>query len=87
MRSHNVLMHRLSRDEIETLLYVALKRVPKSTINRLRSLPRESDKAAEELAAMLAAQIDGESMCVVRADINPKTLTPGRFGVDEEWPT
>lgn len=79
-------MHRLSRTEIETLLFVALKRIPRTTINRLRSLPGESDKAANEIAAMLAAQMDGNSVCVVRADTNPKTLLAGRFGTDEPWP-
>jgi len=80
-------MERISRQRLEDALYVALKRVPKSTAALLRSaLPQESDKACGEIAAVLAAQFDGPSICVARADVPHGAYGPGRFGIDEPWP-
>jgi hypothetical protein len=80
-------MHRLTRQDLEDALYVTLKRVAKSTAVRLRSsLPHESDQACSEIAALLARQLDGPSICVVRADAPAGAYSPGRFGDDEPWP-
>lgn len=80
-------MDRIPRQRLEDTLYVALKRVPKSTAAQLRSaLPQESDKACAQIAALLAAALDGASICVVRADVPAGAYSAGRFGIDEPWP-
>jgi hypothetical protein len=80
-------MERLTRQDLEDTLYVTLKRVAKSTAVRLRSnLPHESDQACSEIAALLVRQLDGPSICVVRANVPAGAYGPGRFGDDEPWP-
>jgi len=74
-------------DNIVKPILDALKRVSRSIAARLRStLPQERDQACGEIAALLVAEIDGPSICVVRADVPDGAYSPGRFGIDEPWP-
>lgn len=84
--SHSGEMHRLSREDVVVRLFVAIKTAPKHILTKLRGLPGDSDRAASELAEIMADQVCGDSTCVVQTDPLPNSYEMGKFGVDEEWP-
>lgn len=83
-------MKRLTRGEIEDRLFVALTRLPKATIAQLRSTDSVArETARREVAAELAAKLDGESFAVVMADMvapHGIAMSPGKWGIDEPAP-
>jgi hypothetical protein len=83
-------MHRVSRNDLETMLSVALRAAPKHVKHRLRSkLATEADLASDALAAVLADRLDNRSYMVVAADMvkqQPCGERIGIFGVDEADP-
>ena len=80
-------MRRVTQDEIEMIVYVAIKVAPGPIKNKLRtSNPSESDAAAEKLAKNIAAQLSNGSLAVFEADRvcqGDSGLLPGRWGVNE----
>lgn len=82
-------MHRLSRQEIETLVAVTIATAPPLLKSKLRSkLTTDKDWARQELAKLIAAQVDNDSSMVVVTEM--LRLIPydrrGKWGIDEPAP-
>ena len=82
-------MRRLSRSELETLFVVTLATAPALALRHFRSTKRlERERGRDELAAILAAKVDGDSAMVIVTDQVGKSnhSRPGKWGVDEPAP-
>jgi len=82
-------MHRLSRQEIETLVAVTLATAPHLVKSKLRSkLTTDKDWARGELAKLIAAQFDNDSSMVVVTEMLRAMPydRPGKWGIDEPVP-
>lgn len=84
-------MHRISDDELQTLLVVAIKTAPRPVRQAMRKakLPLEVDKATGDLARHLAAQISNDSKMVISTELvsnHGNNGRPGRWGVNEPKP-
>jgi len=82
-------MRRLSRSEIETLFVVTLATAPVLTLRYFRSMKRlEREKGRDELAALLASKVDGDSVMVIVTDQVGESnhSRPGKWGVHEPAP-
>lgn len=83
-------MHRVERDDLVTLLVVALRTAPAHIKQGLRSKQAmDSDKASGALAELLAKRFDNKSYMVIAADMvpaHPSGERIGIFGLDEPDP-
>ena len=65
-------MHRIGREQLVTMMAVALKTAPPHVKQQLRSkLPHEADEAADVLARRLARLIDNDGAVVAQRDEFP----------------
>jgi hypothetical protein len=84
-------MHRIGREQLVTMMAVALKTAPQHVKQQLRSkLPHEADAAADVLARRMARLIDNDGYIVIGAELVPTKPcgeVRGRFGIDEPDPT
>ena len=75
-------MRRIERDELATLLSVALHTAPAHIKQKLRSkLAPEADAACDALADLMAARLDNRSYMVIAADMVPMKPSGERIGL------
>lgn len=82
-------MHRVTRRDLESFVFVALATAPPLVKSKLRSkLPHEADEARKALARTICDQIDNDSyMVIVTAMIGQAPYQKlGKWGVDEPVP-
>lgn len=88
---HSAAMHRIGREQLVTMMAVALKTAPPYVKQQLRSkLPHEADAAADVLAQRMARLIDNDGYMVIGAEMvptHPCGEVRGKWGVDEPDPT
>jgi hypothetical protein len=82
-------MHRLSRTDLEALIFVAIATAPPGIKRGLKSkIPEEVDQARGELAQMICDKIDNCSSMVIVTEMIGEAHRSyrGRWGVDEPDP-
>ena len=82
-------MHRLSRRDITDLIAVALATAHKDIKRRMQSKnPLEADQGRDEMAELIARQIDNDGSMVVVTEFvgEAHVARRGKWGVDEVAP-
>jgi len=82
-------MHRVARQDLEALVFVALATAPPTVRRKLTSkLPHEADAARDALAKSICDRIDNNSYMVIVAEIIGQAPYQklGVWGVDEPLP-
>ena len=84
------MVSRVSRRDLEALVFVAIATAPPAIKRKLRSkLPHEADEARDELTRNICDKIDNDAYMVIVTEMIART-TPyphrGKWGVDEPTP-